>query len=100
MLKINLLEKSYPDPKKRKKVLEFMTTCVDEWRDFETTTKDGRVVHTSWYNVRLSGEKSLGIGQDITERIKAVEEIQREILQPPRNGRLISRSPFTRADLN
>lgn len=83
--KINILEKNYPDPKKRKKVIEFMSSASDEWRDFKTTTKAGKVVDTSWYSVRLSDSINIGIGQDITARKKAEEEINNLAKFPSEN---------------
>ena len=83
--KINILEKNYPDPEERKKVIEFMSSPRDEWRDFKTTTKEGKIIDTSWYNVRLSDNKNIGIGRDITARKKAEEEINNLAKFPSEN---------------
>src|SRR5262249_17951414 len=44
----------YPDPVYREKVRAHMAAPDPGWLDIEMTTKDGRVVQTSWSNVRLS----------------------------------------------
>ncbi|MBE2266883.1 MAG: PAS domain S-box protein [Anaerolinea sp.] len=58
----------YPDPEVRRQGLEYMLSGEQGWRDFATTTKDRGVLQTSWANIRLSDGRSIGIGQDITER--------------------------------
>ncbi|MFW5748678.1 MAG: PAS domain S-box protein, partial [Chloroflexota bacterium] len=58
----------YPDPADRKKALDFMLSTQPGWRDFQTRTKGGEILDTSWANVRLSDGRSIGIGQDITRR--------------------------------
>ncbi len=74
---IDLMAECYPDPTYRQKVIEFMIAANEEWRDFETRTKDERLIDTTWFNVRLSDGSNIGIGQDITHR-KQAEEILRE----------------------
>jgi len=81
----NILKKYYPDPEERKKVMKFMSNSRDEWKDFKTTTREGKIVDTSWYNVHLSDNTSIGIGQDITARIKAEEEINNLAKFPSEN---------------
>jgi len=58
----------YPDPVYRQSVLEHMTTALGNWRDFATLTARGQTIETSWTNVRLSGGRFLGIGQDVSDR--------------------------------
>lgn len=58
----------YPDPAIRQEVLDFMISATPGWRDFETVTKDGGILQTTWSNVRLSDGQTIGIGQDITVR--------------------------------
>jgi len=40
------------------------------WRDFETSTRDGTTLHTSWTKVVLESGDRLYIGQDISHRIE------------------------------
>ena len=54
-----------------------MTSLPSGWRDIEMTTKDGRVVATSWANLRLSDDTQVGIGIDITERKQAEAALRR-----------------------
>jgi len=58
----------YPDPAYRAMVRAHMEAPDPGWLDLEMTTKTGRVVQTSWSNVRLSDGSRVGIGFDITER--------------------------------
>ncbi|MFP4323163.1 MAG: PAS domain S-box protein [Anaerolineales bacterium] len=61
----------YPDPDDRQQVMDFMLSAEPGWHDFETLTKSGETLITSWANVRLSDGRIIGIGQDITERTLA-----------------------------
>lgn len=66
----------YPDPDLRQRVLDYMLSTKSGWRDFETQTKSGDMLTTSWANVRLSDGRSIGIGQDVTE----IRQMQRREL--------------------
>jgi PAS domain S-box-containing protein len=74
---VSLMEECYPDPEYREQAREYMHACRPEWRDFRVRARDGRVVESSWTNVRLSDDTQLGIGVDLTER-KRVEAALRE----------------------
>jgi PAS domain S-box-containing protein len=74
----------YPDPLCREEALSFMVRAQGEWKDFKTTTRDGRVIDTAWNRVKLSDGTSIGIGRDITDRRRA-EEALREAEQQYRN---------------
>jgi PAS domain S-box-containing protein len=75
---IDLMAACYPDPAYREEVRAFMASLEEGWRDVVMTTKDGRVLQTSWANIRLSDDTHVGIGIDITERKQSEE--QRELL--------------------
>lgn len=43
------------------------------WKNFDLITSDGKRIVTTWTNIRISDDKSLGIGLDVTDR-KEMEE--------------------------
>ncbi|MGA2880319.1 MAG: PAS domain S-box protein [Bryobacteraceae bacterium] len=73
----------YTDIEERRRALDFVANATSEWADFKTKLRDGRVIDTSWAVVRLSDEATIRIGQDISERKQAEQELrkQKEILQ-------------------
>lgn len=75
---IDLMAACYPDPVYREEVQAFMTSLQEGWRDIVMTAKDGRVLQTSWANIRLPDGTHVGIGIDITDRKRSEE--QREML--------------------
>jgi PAS domain S-box-containing protein len=77
---IDLMAECYPDPDYRASVLEFMMRTDGTWRDFQLRTRTGQILETTWANVRLSNNATVGIGQDITDR-KRAEQSLREIAQ-------------------
>ncbi len=80
---IDVIEQNYPDPEDCEKVRDFVAHSDAQWADFKTKVRDGRVIDTSWAMLRLSDGTGIGIGQDITQRKQAEEELrkQKEILQ-------------------
>jgi len=72
-LQLDLLAELYPDPDYRAGAQEFIQRADARWCDFKTRVRDGRVLDTSWANVRLSNGWHIGIGQDISERKRAEE---------------------------
>ncbi len=81
---IDLFTQYYPDPAKRQEVINFMRNPRrNDWMTFDTHTKDGRVIPTSWMNVRLSNGRCIGIGQDIStqrRQEKLIREQQAKIV--------------------
>ena len=75
----DILAEFYPEPEYRQYVINFIQFAEQAWGDFKTRVRDGRVIDTTWANVRLSDGSTIGIGQDITERKQAEEELQRQI---------------------
>ena len=47
------------------------------WKDIDLTTRSGKVLRTSWANVRLSDGSLIGIGIDISSRKKMEESLLR-----------------------
>ncbi len=73
---IDLMEKCYPDPAYRAAVREYMQSATPGWRDLELVTRGGQVVQASWANIRLSDDRRVGIGIDITERQRAEQALR------------------------
>ncbi|WP_013321811.1 EAL domain-containing protein [Gloeothece verrucosa] len=73
----DLLAEFEPESEYRQSVLNYIKSAQGKWRDFKILVRDGRIIDTSWANVKLSDGTSIAIGQDITER-KRIEEILRE----------------------
>jgi PAS domain S-box-containing protein len=74
---IDLLKECYPDIQEREEIVEFMNTPGIGWKEFTITTKSGKEIPTSWTNVKLTDDTSVGIGIDMTE-IKASQAKIRE----------------------
>ncbi len=68
---IDPLAEWFPDPEYRQQVLEHMLAATGKWQDFKARIRDGSYLDTSWANIRLSNGMSIGIGQDISERLAA-----------------------------
>ena len=66
----------YPQPEYRQYVLDKIQAANQKWSDFKTKIRDGRIIDTSWANIRLSNGICIGIGQDITERKRAEAELK------------------------
>ena len=73
----DILAEFYPQPEYRQYVLDFIVAATQQWADFKTKVRDGRIIDTSWANVRLSDGSCIGIGQDITERKRAEAELKK-----------------------
>jgi PAS domain S-box-containing protein len=74
--RVDILAETYPDPERRKEVLDFMRQAERRWADFRPQTRDGRVIDTSWTRFKLSDGTRLGLGVDITERKRAEEALR------------------------
>ncbi|MCF4966381.1 GAF domain-containing protein [Nostoc sp. CMAA1605] len=64
----NVIEELYPDPEYYQSVINVMRAADGSWNDFKTTLANGRVLDTSWTNLRLANGQIIAIGQDITKR--------------------------------
>lgn len=76
-LKGDILPAVYPDAKHLRRARELIAAANGEWLDFQSKTRDGRQIDTTWAIVRLSDGTSVCIGQDITDRKRAEEERKR-----------------------
>ncbi|MEG5039333.1 MULTISPECIES: PAS domain S-box protein [unclassified Microcoleus] len=72
----DILAEFYPQPEYRQYVLDEIQAANQKWSDFKTKVRDGRIIDTSWANVRLSDGSCIGIGQDITERKRVEFELK------------------------
>lgn len=68
---IDLIAECFPDPEYRASVLAHMFAATGKWQDLKARIRDGSHLDTSWANIRLSNGMSIGIGQDISERLAA-----------------------------
>ncbi len=73
----------FPDPRNHRRVLDFMANSNAEWADLKIRVKDGRFIDTTWAFVGLSDGATITIGQDISQRKRAEQELrqQKELLQ-------------------
>ncbi|MEG4231080.1 PAS domain S-box protein [Microcoleus sp. Pol11C3] len=72
----DILAEFYPQPEYRQYVLDEIQAATQNWSDFKTQVRDGRIIDTSWANVHLSDGSCIGIGQDITERKRVEAELK------------------------
>ncbi len=85
----------FPDAEIRQQAMEYMLSGIQGWRDFDIATKQHGTLSTSWWNVPLSDGRTIGIGQDITERhqmeqaLRASEEKFRLIAENMSDGIII-----------
>ena len=66
----------YPQPEYRQYVIAQIKAATENWEDFKTTVRDGRIIDTAWANIRLSDGRCIGIGQDISDRKRAEAELK------------------------
>lgn len=104
---LDVFAKCYPTPQGRQEVLNFLAAATGQWRDFETRTRDGSVIDTSWARVKLTDGTTIGIGQDVSERKRvelALRQAERKyrdifenagegIFQSTSDGRFLAANP-------
>ncbi|MBD1895849.1 response regulator [Coleofasciculus sp. FACHB-129] len=78
---IDLITECVPDPEYRTSVLEHMFAATGKWQDFKARIRDGSYLDTSWASIRLSNGMSIGIGQDISERVAAALRDHKQALE-------------------
>lgn len=72
----DILVEFYPQPEYRQYVLDFIEAATQKWGDFQTKVRDGRIIDTTWANIRLSDGRCIGIGQDISDRKRVEAELK------------------------
>lgn len=64
----NVLAQLCPDQESYHDVINCIQSADSSWHDLKTLLPDGRLIDTSWANVRLPNGQIISIGQDITAR--------------------------------
>jgi PAS domain S-box-containing protein len=85
---VDLMTRCYPDPAYRDEARAYMESVREGWRDFVMTTRDGRILQSSWSNIRLPDDTRIGIGLDVTERTRIGEERERARTQAEEASRI------------
>jgi PAS domain S-box-containing protein len=75
--RVDVMEVCYPDPEYREQVRMHMQRPGDRWQDIRITTRSGTTLETAWANIRLTDDRQVGIGVDISERKQSEREIRR-----------------------
>lgn len=79
--KDDFIDMVYPDQEVRDQALEFMNKPDGSWLDVEMRSRSGKVILSTWTNVKLSDDTQIGIGLDITERkINELQLLEKEYL--------------------
>lgn len=73
---LDVLEKLYPDSTARDAIRRNIREATGEWNESRLITRDGKVLDTSWINVTLQDGTTISLGQDITERKQAEDELR------------------------
>jgi len=71
----NIMELVYPDPLYRNEVYHFMSALQPGFKDIVMRTKNGKDIETSWANIEISDGRQVGVGIDISQRIKLEKDL-------------------------
>jgi PAS domain S-box-containing protein len=71
----NIMELAYPDPLYREEVYYFMSSLQHGFKDIVMRTKNGKDIETSWANIELSDGRQVGVGIDISGRVKLEKDL-------------------------
>lgn len=74
--KLDILAECYPEPREQQRVRDFIVGPLGEWGEFKTRVRDGRVIDTSWINIKLADGTRIGIGLDVTGQKQALERLR------------------------
>lgn len=72
---IDVLRECYPDLADYEATMQQIIAADSTWREVKIKVKDGRILDTSWIQIRLSDGKTMSIGQDITDRKQLVSSL-------------------------
>ncbi|MDZ7808291.1 MAG: PAS domain S-box protein [Gracilimonas sp.] len=95
---IDLIETMIPDDQKEK-VANHMQKADGSWQDFKIITKSGELIYTSWSNVRVTDDLSIGIGIDTTDLREKERELQ-ALTNQYRNAEKLANFGHWKRDLN
>lgn len=73
--KLDFLAEFIPDPQEREQAERALKAGTGEWGDYRVRTKNGRAIDICAAAMRLSDGSSIGIAQDVTERVRAAQEL-------------------------
>ena len=65
-----------PDSESANEARAFIAAGEGTWKDFRVRLRDGRTLETTWANILLPSGGIIGIGQDISERKRAEDELR------------------------
>jgi|AntRauTorcE11897_2_1112592.scaffolds.fasta_scaffold00559_5 PAS domain S-box-containing protein len=73
---INLMEKMLPNKQARERAEEHMSQANGNWHDFKIMTKDLGEIYTTWTNIKVTDNLTIGIGIDTTKLKQKERELQ------------------------
>ncbi|HLO87521.1 MAG TPA: GAF domain-containing protein [Nostocaceae cyanobacterium] len=81
----------YPHFQDREDAKKFFQDTQAIWGDFRTHSRDGRVVDTSWTNIKLPNGQCVGIGKNITDRKQTEQALKAQIAREKLMGTVAQR---------
>ncbi|MBD2343764.1 PAS domain S-box protein [Anabaena subtropica] len=76
---LDIFTELYPQPEYRQFVINFIHSAERVWSDFRTHGRDGRLLDTSWTNVKLPNGQIISIGKEITARKQTEQALKGQI---------------------
>ncbi|MBD3616919.1 MAG: PAS domain S-box protein [Gracilimonas sp.] len=73
---IDLIKEMIPDDEILKSVFAHIKKADGTWKDLDIKTKSGNIIHTTWTNIKVSDNLSVGIGIDTTELKQKERELE------------------------
>jgi PAS domain S-box-containing protein len=71
----DMIAEFYPEAEVRQEALDYMLAALPGWKYFKIKIRSGAWLDTSWANVKLSDGRSIGIGQDVSQRKQAESKV-------------------------
>ena len=95
--KIDLVETMIPE-EQHDLAAEHMQKADGSWRDFRVITKSGEIINTSWSNIKVTDDLSIGIGIDTTD-IKQKERKLQDLANQYQNAEKLANFGHWKRDL-